>query len=290
MASHSQRSHATAWNFWQGTWVKGNPGIMGPMSHASWLASTVFDGARAFEGTAPDLDRHCQRMVNSAVSFNLKPGHTADELVEIAKEGIAKFPSGAELYIKPMYWAEDGWVAPDPEATRFCLTVFEAPLPPPTGFSATLSPFRRPTLETAPTDAKAACHYPNAGRALTEAGSRGFDNALMLDSGGNVAEFATANAWICKDGVIMTPVPNGSFLNGITRQRVIELLREQGRDVVERTLGYRDFLEADEIFNTGNYGKLMPVIRFEDRDLQPGPVFNLARKLYWDFAHSTAKL
>ncbi len=288
--AHTDAAHAKAWNFWNGSWVEGNPGIMGPMSHGSWLSSTVFDGARCFEGTAPDLDLHCQRIVDSANAFGLKALHTADELVEIAKEGIAKFPSGAALYIKPMYWAESGWVAPDPEATRFCFNIFESPLPDQSGFSATVSPFRRPTLETAPTDVKAACHYPNAGRALREAAARGFHNALMLDTMGNVAEFATANAWLSKDGVVKTPVPNGSFLNGITRQRVIALLREQGTPVVECALSPGDFLEADEIFNTGNYGKLMPVIRFEDRDLQPGPVYRLARKLYWEFAHTAARL
>jgi len=283
-------SHETAWHFIDGEWVSGNPGIMGPMSHGAWLASTVFDGARAFEDTAPDLDLHCQRVVDSAARFGLKKMHEAGELIEIAKEGIARFPSGTDVYIKPMYWAEDGWVAVDPETTRFCFTVFEAPLPSPTGFSATVSPFRRPTYETAPTDAKAACHYPNAARALREAIGRGFDNAIMLDTLGNVAELATANLFMAKDGVAATPVPNGCFLNGITRQRVIALLRANGYEVVERALGREDFLTADEVFSTGNYGKILPVTRIEERDLQPGPVYTAARHMYWDYAHDKAKL
>ena len=182
----------SAWTFFKGEWHQGNPPIMGPMTHGFWLASTVFDGARAFEGVAPDLDLHCERLNNSALSMGLKPLHAAGELLEISADGIAKFPKNAELYIRPMYWAEGGFVSADPETTNFCLCVHEAPIPAPTGFSLTLSPFRRPTLETAPTDAKAACLYPNSGRALREAQARGFDNAAMLDALGNVAELATA--------------------------------------------------------------------------------------------------
>jgi branched-chain amino acid aminotransferase len=137
----------------------------------------------------------------------------------------------------------------------------------------------------APTDAKASCLYPNAGRAIAEARARGFDNAVMLDPMGNVAEFATANLFIVKDGVAVTPAPNGCFLNGITRQRVIKLLREKGQEVVEGRVTPQDLMEADEIFNTGNYGKVMPVIKYEDRELQPGPVYRMARELYWEFSH-----
>lgn len=274
-----------AWTYWNGSWVEGNPMIMGPLTHGSWLASTVFDGARHFEGVAPDLDLHCQRIVNSAGAMGLKAGHAPGQLMEIAQEGIAKFDGDAALYVKPMYWAEGGFVDNDPETTQFCFTIHEQPMPEPNGFSLTVSPFRRPGPEFALTHAKAACHYPNSGRALREAGQRGFDNALMLDPLGHVAELATANIFYAKDGQVHTPVPNGTFLSGITRARVMELLRGAGYEVFERTLTAADFADADEIFSTGNWGKVMPVSRFEDQDLQPGPIFMKARELYWDFAH-----
>ena len=274
-----------AWTFFNGEWHEGNPAIMGPMDHGSWLASTVFDGARAFEGVAPDLDLHFQRLNNSALAMGLKPLHEVGEILELATDGISKFAPGAELYVRPMYWAEGGFVAADPETTKFCLCLHESPIPEPNGFSMTLSPFRRPTYEMAPTNAKAACLYPNSGRALREAQDRGFDNALMLDAMGNVAELATANIWMVKEGVAHTPVPNGTFLNGVTRQRVASLLSKAGYTVVERAMAWNDFLDADEIFSTGNYGKVMPVTRIEDRQLQPGPVGIRARDLYWEWAH-----
>src|ERR671910_3793911 len=226
----------TAWTYFKGKWHQGNPMIMGPMTHAPWLGSCVFDGARAFEGVTPDLDRHCERLVNSARSFGLKILLSSGEIEELAREGISRFPSGSSLYIRPMYWAEDGFVDVDPETTQFSISVYDEPMPDPGGFSVTCSPFRRPSYEYAPTDAKAACHYPNSARAMREARARGFDNAVMLDALGHVSELATANIMYARDGEIHTPVPNGTFLVGITRNRVLALLRGTGVKVHERSL------------------------------------------------------
>ena len=268
-----------------GEWLDGNPKLLGPMTHGMWLGSVVFDGARAFEGVAPDLDQHCARIVRSAKALGLAPTLSAGEVLEVAQEGVARFPADAALYIRPMFWAESGFVDNDPETTQFALSVYDAPIPAPNGMKVALSTRRRPGPETAPTMAKAACLYPQAGLALREAKGRGFENALMVDSMGHVAELATANVFFTRDGGVHTPVPNGTFLDGITRQRVIALLRDRGMDVVERTVTVDDMLGADEVFSTGNYGKVMPVTRLEDRDMQPGPVYKTARTAYWDYAH-----
>lgn len=277
------------WTYIDGTWHEGNIPVLGPRSHAMWLGSSVFDGARAFEGVTPDLDRHCERVNASARTLGLEPGVDSETMLGLTREGLRKFAPDAALYIRPMYWAEQGGymsVPPDPASTRFLLCLYETPMPPPSGFSVTLSPFRRPTIETMPTDAKAGCLYPNNGRALLEAKARGFDNALVRDMLGNVAETATSNVFMVKDGTVLTPLPNRSFLNGITRQRVIRLLREAGVEVAETALTVSDFLDADEVFSTGNYSKVVPITRIEERELQPGPVHNKARRLYWEWAHS----
>jgi branched-chain amino acid aminotransferase len=277
------------WTFYEGNWHEGNLPILGVRSHAAWLGSSVFDGARAFAGVAPDLDLHCARVNDSAAKLYLEPAVPQDMWLDLVAEGRKRFDPEAELYIRPMYWAEHGGagaVPPDPESTRWCLTLYEAPLPEPVGSAITLSPFRRPTIETMPVDAKAGCLYPNNARALFEARARGFDNCLLCDMLGNVAELATANIFMAKDGIVFTPAPNGTFLNGITRQRVIRLLRAAGVPVVEGALRYTDFENADEIFSAGNYAKVMPVVRINDRALQPGPFFRRARELYWEFAHS----
>jgi len=272
-------------HYLDGQWLSGNPLLMAVWSHAVWMGAAVFDGARAFEGVTPDLDLHCERAVRSAAALGLKSPMSAGQIREILLEGVAKFPKGTPLYLRPFLWSEDGWMAPDPASTRICISVVEAPMPEPKGFSASVSRWRRPSPETAPTDAKAVCLYAQAGRASAEARSRGFDEAIMLDPLGNVAEFSASNLWIAKDGAAHTPVPNGTFLNGITRQRVIKLLRKAGIAVHERTLTVKEVLEADEVFSTGNYGKVLPVTRVEDRHLQPGPIYQRARELYWEFAH-----
>jgi branched-chain amino acid aminotransferase len=277
------------WTYFQGDWHEGNIGIMGPRTHAAWLCSIVFDGARFFEGVTPDLDLHCARVNDSAKKLFLKPTVSAETWVKLAREGIKKFDGNTALYIRPMYWAEkEGpWVqAHDPESTEWCLSIYEAPMRAPKGFSITLSPYRRPTLETMPVDAKAGCLYPNNSRSLFEAQARGFDNAIVCDMLGNVAELATSNIFMAKDGVVFTPIPNGTFLAGITRQRVIGLLRQNGVSVIETTLAYRDFEKADEIFATGNYSKVVPATRIGDRPLPFGPIYTKARELYWAFAHS----
>ena len=277
------------WTFYEGDWHEGNVAIMGTRTHAALFCSSVFDGARAFEGVVPDLDLHCQRVNASATAMMLDPVCPAEKWESLTRDGLKKFSADAALYIRPTYWAERSgklMIAPDADSTQWCLTMYEAPMRPPEGMSITLSPFRKPTAETMPVDAKAGCLYPNNARALVESNRRGFSMPVMCDALGNVAEFASANLFMAKDGVVFTPAPNGTFLNGITRQRVIGLLRGVGVEVVETTLTYADLENADEIFSSGNYSKVMPVSRIDARSLQPGPLYRKARELYWAYAHS----
>jgi branched-chain amino acid aminotransferase len=283
------QSWSKTWTFYEGDWHEGNIPLMGVRSHAAWLCSSVFDGARTFEGVTPDLDLHCARVNASATVMHLQPVVSAETWAGLTHDGIKRFDKDTALYIRPMYWAEHSGtllVAPDPASTKWCLSLYEAPMRTPEGFAITLSPYRKPTMESMPTDAKAGCLYPNNARALIEAQGRGFGNCVVLDMLGNVAELATANLFIANDGVVFTPAPNGTFLNGITRQRVITLLRDAGIDVIETTLRYDDLLSADEIFSSGNYSKVMPINRIEERSLQPGPLYRKARELYWEFSHA----
>lgn len=270
-----------------GKWLDANPALVGPMDHSFWMASAVFDGARAFRGHAPDLDRHCERLIRSARALLLEPKLDAKEVEALCVEGIGRFPKDAELYVKPMFYAREGFVSPDPKSTEFVLAIHDMAMPEPTGFSVCVTGHRRPSPDQAPTDAKASCLYPNSARALKAAAERGFDNAIMLNPDGTVAELTSANLWIAKGGVARTPKPNGSFLAGVTRRRVLELLQGVGAPVEEAVLTIDDVLGADEVFSTGNWGKVLPITRVEDRHFQPGPVAARARELYFDFAYKT---
>lgn len=277
------------WTYWRGDWHQGDLRILGAASHATWLGSLVFDGARLFEGVAPDLDLHSARVNRSARVLHLRPTLTADAIEELTQDGLKKFEPGTDVYIRPMYWAEEsgmGVLPPDPDSTDFALCLEAMPMVKPTGFTLTTTRYRRPTLDVMPVNAKAASLYANNARMVLEAQSRGFQNALTCDANGNVAELATANVFMARGGEVFTPQPNGTFLDGITRQRVIALLRAAGVAVHETTLTVADFHEADEIFSTGNIAKVVPCIGFEGRELPIGPMAERARALYWDWAHS----
>jgi branched-chain amino acid aminotransferase len=279
---------ARIWTYYEGDWHEGNVPILGAADHGTWLGSLVFDGARGFEDVTPDLDLHCARTNESARRMGLTPTLSDAEITGLAQDGMKKFGPGAEVYIRPMIWARGGldyMIPPDPETTAFALCLEEKPMPPERGFSITRTRYRRPVMADAPVDLKAGCLYPNNARMLREAVSKGFQNAIVLDALGNVAETATSNIFMARDGEVFTPVPTGCFLNGITRQRVIKLLRADGVRVNEVTLTLEDFEQADEIFATGNAIKVLPIIQFEDRHLQFGPLARRARSLYWDFAH-----
>ena len=111
-------------------------------------------------------------------------------------------------------------------------------------------------------------------------------NGVVLDMLGNVAETCSSTIFLAKDGVVSTPIPNGTFLSGITRHRTIQLLRNAGVKVEERTVKPVELDDADELFTTGNAGKVQPVNRYESRDLQPGPIARQAHELYMAYART----
>src|SRR5271168_3999064 len=105
-------SFMKALTYIDGLWHEGNPPLLGSMTHATWQSSIVFDGARAFEGVTPDLDKHCERVVNSARNLGLAPMLSAGEIEELARDGVRQFSRDAELYIRPMFFAEEGFIVP----------------------------------------------------------------------------------------------------------------------------------------------------------------------------------
>ena len=271
--------------YFNGSWSEGNTPLFGAMDHSVWLGSSVFDGARSIRGHMPDLRLHLQRVVTSSERVGLVCPLSVDDMEKLVREGVAKFPADAELYVRPLVFGTDGLLIPVAEKSGFALTLFDAPMPAFTGFSACLSEQRRPDPSMAPTDAKASSLYANSTKALRDAKNRGFDNAVVCDSEGNVAEFATANVFlVTPDGRVVTPVPNGTFLSGITRARVIELLAKEGIEVEQRSVRPQELETAVEIFNTGNYGKVTPCVRYEARTLAVGPVATLARDRYMAFS------
>ena len=276
--------------YFNGEWKSENTPIMKAADHGTWLGTSVFDGARYFDGVAPDLLAHCNRVNQSAKAMMITPTVAADDMVKIIWEGLKRCEKSAPIYIRPMYWAVDGGelaIVPLENSTAFSVCLEEIPMAPADSTTTlTTTRFRRPVLADNVVNAKAGCLYPNNARMLTEARSKGFGNALVSDFAGNVAETATANIFMVKNGEIFTPISNGTFLAGITRARHIKNFRDNGYKVIEKVLSYADFHDADEVFASGNMMKVTPVSAFDETNFQIGPVTKKAREMYWDWALS----
>ena len=278
--------------YFNGQWHEGDIAVIRAADHGAWLGSGVFDGARYVNGLAPDLLAHCSRVNRSAQALMLTPTITPQDMVQIVWDGLQAYPKDAAVYIRPMYWGIDGditAIVPSADTTGFAICLEEIPMAPETATTTLgLTRFRRPVLESAVVNAKAGCLYPNNARMLRDVRARGFGNALVADAMGNVAESATANVFMAKDGEVFTPIANGTFLAGITRARHMANLRADGVNVHETVLSFDDFRSADEVFLSGNMNKVTPVTAFEDVQYQVGPITRRARQLYWDWAASTA--
>ena len=280
--------------YFEGTWHNSDLSVMKAADHGAWLGTTVFDGARLFDGLAPDLEAHCARINRSARALMITPTVETDDMVAIVREGLSAYPRDAAVYIRPMYWALEGdelGIVPRPGATGFAISLEQIPMAPPEASSTlTRTRFRRPVLEDNVVNAKAGCLYPNNARMMAEARSKGFGNALVADAIGNVAESASANVFMVKDGEVFTPVPNGTFLAGITRARHMENMRADGMRVHEAVLSFEDFHSADEVFLSGNMMKVTPISAFDHTAYRVGgngnPVTQRVREMYWDWAAS----
>ena len=280
--------------YFDGTWHDGDLSIIKAADHGAWLGTTVFDGARLFDGLSPDLEAHCARINRSARALMITPTVETADMVAMVREGLASYPRDAAVYIRPMYWALAGdelGIVPLEGATGFAISLEQIPMAPPEATTTlTRTRFRRPVLEDNVVNAKAGCLYPNNARMMVEARSKGFNNALVADAMGNVAESASANVFMVKDGEVFTPIPNGTFLAGITRARHMQNLLADGLKVHERVLSFDDFHAADEVFLSGNMMKVTPVSAFDHTAYKVGPnanpVTRRVREMYWDWAAS----
>lgn len=276
--------------YFEGCWHDADISVMKAADHGAWLGTTVFDGARFVNGKAPDLERHLARVNRSAEALMITPNVATSDMLDIVREGLKSYGPGDAVYIRPMYWALEGdemGIVPRPDATGFAISLELIPMAPPEAATTlTTTRFRRPVMEDNVVNAKAGCLYPNNARMLAEARRKGFGNALVADAMGNVAETASANVFMAKDGEVFTPIPNGTFLAGITRARHMSNLALDGTKVHETVLSFDDFKDADEVFLSGNMSKVTPVTAFDERQYQIGPVTRRVREMYWDWAAS----
>lgn len=273
-------------------WSATAPLVLSPTDHSFWLASTVFDGARRFRSRLPDLRPHCARLLRSAMAIGMKPAITSKGVERLCIEGLKRLDHGEDVYIRPAlhFKGSRDIIGFDPTSIELTVSLVRSETPFMKPFSACFVPFRRPAPDMAVTDAKSASLYPSSLRALAHAKSAGFENAILCDQHDHVAEFASANLFIVSDGMVCTPELSGSFLNGITRCRVIDLLRDANIPVFETKLSKENVLSADEIFLTGNFSQIQPCTRIGGKRLGANPITSKIGDLYARWVQSLPEL
>lgn len=247
------------------------------LTHALHYASSVFEGERAYNGQVFKLTEHNERLHASArllgfeVPYDVATLNAATNAV-LAANGIT------DGYVRPLAWrgAEVMGVAAQQSRIHVAIACWAwpsyfSPEAKMAGIRLMVSPWRRPAPDTAPTQSKAAGLYMISTLSKHAAEDAGWDDALMLDYRGLVAEASAANLFLVKDGALHTPTPT-CFLNGITRQTVMALGRESGRTVIEREITTADLASADEVFLTGSAAEVTPVRQIGDWHFTPGAV------------------
>ncbi|MFQ5985662.1 MAG: branched-chain amino acid aminotransferase [Alphaproteobacteria bacterium] len=247
------------------------------LSHALHYASCVFEGERVYAGRVFKLTEHSERLHRSAEMLDFKIPYTVEE-IDAATREVVQTMDITDGYVRPVAWRGSEMMGVSAQQTRVHVAIAAWPWPPyfgdegrMRGIRLQISSWRRPSPETAPTGSKAAGLYMICTLARHKAEAAGFDDALMLDWRGRVAETTGANFFIATNGELHTPIPD-CFLDGITRRTVMGLARARGIKVVERVIMPSELAEADEVFITGTAAEVTPVREIDDHDYQVGTI------------------
>jgi branched-chain amino acid aminotransferase len=261
------------------------------LTHALHYASSVFEGERAYGGVIFKLSEHSERLRRSAQRLGFELPWTVDEIDEACR-AVVEANKLDFAYLRPIAWrgaADMGVSAHRTDNIHLAVTAWRwgayfGEEGAARGIRLEIAKWRRPAPYTAPTDAKASGLYMIATLAKNEAEAKGYDDALMLDWRGQVAESTGANVFFVKDGALHTP-PAECFLNGITRLTIIELARERGIAVHERAIWPEELAEFDEMFLTGSAVEVMPVTEAGPWRFALGPVGRQLRADYLDLVN-----
>ncbi len=261
------------------------------LTHGLHYASAVFEGERAYSGMIFKDDLHSQRLVRSADLIDMEMTMTAQEISD-AKQEILAANKLTDAYLRPVAWrgSEQMGIAAQLTKTHVAIACWEWPsyFSPETrekGISLQTAKWRAPMPGTAPTASKASCLYATHTMAKHAAERAGYVDALMLDYRGQVAEATGANFFMVKDGVLKTPTPD-CFLNGLTRQTVIELAKDLKIPFEETVIMPEEIPGADEIFLTGTAAEVTAVGKIDNNQFTVGPVTRQLRDAYESLVRS----
>lgn len=262
------------------------------LSHGLHYASAVFEGERAYGGAIFKLTEHSERLALSAQALGFQLPCSVEDVDRACAE-VIEVNTIVDGYVRPIAWRGSEMMGVSAQSTRIHLAIAAWPWPSyfspearMAGIRLKTSPWRRPAPDTAPVHAKAAGLYMICTMSKHGVEAEGYDDALMLDWRGLIAESTGANIFmVMGDGRVHTPVPD-CFLNGITRRTVIDLARARGVDVVERPIRPEELCQAREVFITGTAAEVTPVRSIDDHRFSPG---DITRALIEDYARVTGQ-
>lgn len=260
------------------------------LTHAMHYASSVFEGQRAYNGVIFKLRQHSERLINSARILGFELPWTAEQ-IDAACNEVLKANDLTDAYVRPVAWRGSEQMGVSAQATRPHMAIaawewgkYFDPAIAAKGLRLDIAPWRRPAPHTAPVQSKAAGLYMIATLSKHHAEARGYNDALMFDWRGKVAEATGANAFFFKDGVLHTPTPD-CFLNGITRQTVMELARRRGVQVVERSIWPEELESFEQMFITGSAAEVTFIQSAGPWSFEIGDLSRQLAKDYDDLVH-----
>lgn len=258
--------------WYNGEFVKWNDANLHVTSHGLHYGTAVFEGLKAYGGHILALSEHSRRLIASAETLGFQIPYSASELSE-AMRALVEVNGIGDGYLRPIAWRGHesiGIYAPETTVHTAIAAFGQSCVAPraarQSGFSMVTSPYRRPAPEAAPVQAKASALYLLGVMARENAAARGYDDALLLDHRGYVAEGTGANIFFIRGDRCVTPIAD-TFLSGITRRIVIDLARSEGLTVEERRILPEDLAGVEEAFLTGTAYEVQPITSIDDRAL-----------------------
>ncbi len=276
------------WIWYNGEFVPWKDARLHVLTHGLHYASSVFEGERSYGGQIYKLREHTERLIESARYLDFEIPYSADEIDEACRQSLARngLENSFDTYLRPFAWrgAEELGVPARNNKVHVAIAVWDWPsyytreerLK---GARLTMAKWRRPDPATIPCKAKAAGLYMICMLSKHAAMDEGYSEALMLDYRGLVAEATSANVFFYRNGALHTPIPD-CFLDGITRQTVIALAKNNGLRVVERQIRPEELGDFEECFLTGTAAEVTPVAQIGEFEYRPAEVCQLLIDAY----------
>ena len=257
MAEQRSFDDRDGWIWFDGKLVPWREANVHVLTHALHYASSVFEGQRAYGGTIFKLSEHSARLRRSAELLGFEIPYSVDQL-DAASNEVVKANGLTDAYVRPLAWRGSEQMGVTARGTQCHVAIaawdwgkyFPAEIAA-KGLRLDIAPYRRPAPYTAPVHSKAAGLYMICTLSRQQAEARGYDDALMFDWRGQVAEATGANAFFVRDGALYTPTPD-CFLDGITRRTVMDLARKRGIEVIERAIWPEELESFEQMFLTGS--------------------------------------